>query len=266
MTAVKGDSSIADVPAVSGSNTAQGGIGVAGTCPTGDGVRAVSTSGNGLSAFSDSNVGVFAQSKSKPGVFATSDTDVGVVGISKSNDGVRAISTSGNGLSAFSDSNVGVFAQSKSKPGVFAKSDTDVGVVGISKSNDGVRAISTSGNGLSAFSGESTGIEGTGPIRGIFAHATGPSGVGLQAGGIQAGVKGEALSDAAKPGLGHVGVWGRAISADIGNPATKAALQAESGALQAAARGVLGIGANVGVQGIADTGHGIDGFSVTGVG
>jgi hypothetical protein len=40
----------------------------------------------------------------------------------------------------------------------------------------------------------------------------------------------------------------------------------ETGALQTGGRGVLGIGVNVGVQGIATTGHGVDGFSVAGVG
>jgi hypothetical protein len=87
----------------------------------------------------------------------------------------------------------------------------------------------------------------------VFALGTGPNGIGLEASGVQAGVKGEAGG----PGVGRVGVWGRSGGLPPGF---------ETGIVQAGGRGVLGCGVNVGVQGNATTGHGVDGDSQSGIG
>jgi len=261
MAALKGDSATASVPAVSGINSAQGGIGVAGTCQAGDGVRAVSTSGNGLSAFSDSNVGVFAQSKSKAGVFATSDTDVGVVGISKSNDGVRAISTSGNALSAFSDSNAGVFASTKSSGqyGVFGSNEATVAPIGGGAGGAGVFGLSASPGAAGVFgsnsSGQGVGVQGNGPDAGVSGFSAAGAGVrahsntgtaiqGFAHANDQSGIFGiNDASGSVPDGLNRpagVGVWGH-TKVEKGSGVVGSV---EGGLTQAA--GVTGIGAIAG--------------------
>ena len=134
-------------------------------------------------------------------------------------------------------------------------SNTD-GSVEISNQAPAGAKVNVSGPGL-------MGMEVLAPQTGVFAEATGPNGIGLEASGIKAGVKGQAAGEAP----GRVGVLGRSVIApNPADPVVTAALTSEANALQSGGRGVLGIGSNVGVQGIATNGHAVDGLSITGTG
>jgi hypothetical protein len=145
MTAVSGESSSPDVPAVQGESSAgigvrgftsaPGGLGVSGEAATGHGVHGKSTSGRGVAGFSDSFQGVYGHSDSQAGVAGESKTfhavygsthDVNSAGVYGTND------TAGRGVIGTSDSGQGVYGHSTQGAGVLGESQDFDGVIGTS--------------------------------------------------------------------------------------------------------------------------------------
>jgi hypothetical protein len=254
--------------------------GVVGLSTVADGVVGASSAGAGVRGVAQGDQsGVIGEVVNAPGVNRGAGVKgfgaIGVVGFGTI-IGVKGLDNSGSnaiGVWGESQKSLGVFGLSHdtalspgNAPGGFGDVNIQAGVWGNNQgAGYGLRGTSTGEQGSVGIFGQGKGIGvvGFGATQGIFAQATGSAGVGLEGTGIQAGIKGQA----AGAGIGKVGVWGRSnVTANPSDPVVTAALQSEAGALNSGGRGVIGVGQNVGVQGIATTGHGVDGLSVAGIG
>ncbi|WP_433975952.1 hypothetical protein [Tunturiibacter lichenicola] len=231
-----------------------GGVAVSGIVPLLQGSTIFHTS-FGFLAGSDP---VFNQ---HAGVYGESD-QLGVIGMATAagTTGVFGGNKTGSGFGVRGETTSGVGVQGQSfGSGAAARFIGNVDCEGNLAVNNQAPIgmnVNVTGSGL-------VGIQGMGPQTGVRAQATGASGIGLEGAGISAGVKGQAAGE----GPGHVGVLGRAIIVpNPADPVVTGALTSEVNALASGGRGVLGVGSNVGVQGIATTGNGLDGLSMTGVG
>lgn len=177
MANVIGDSDETAVPAVSGTNTAEKGV------------------------------GVYAHSKSGRAVVAESDTDYGLRASSRTKTGIRGSSVEHRGVEGQSTIGDGVVGQSDG---------AGAGVLGISKDGPGVRAKSVTGYGLEATSGGAAAIRGiSGTGRGVEGQSTTSDGVVGQSDGKGSGVIGVSIDGVGVHGKSHNGMGVLAISVNL---------------------------------------------------
>jgi hypothetical protein len=137
MANLKGDSSTAATPAVSGVNTGSGGSGVYGSSDTGPGVRGESKSSRGVFGSSTTFHGVSGKSTDGIGVVGESDNGSGVTGVSKKWIGVYGESTESEGVHGVGKVGAGVSGNSEKWIGVYGESTESEGVRGVSHSTHG---------------------------------------------------------------------------------------------------------------------------------
>ena len=196
MAKLTGDSAVAGVPAVKGTNTAKDGVGVEGGSDTGWGVHGHSKSGRGVVASSETDYGIRAHSKASAGLRASSDEGRGLEGWSTRSEGVHGISVTGAGVQGTSDSGIGVVGESKSNEGVRGVSHgSHAGVVGINDTpphpphqrvappggGNGGWFESNKGEGVRGTSkhADHGGVVGVNTVGGIGVYGTSDNGVGV---------------------------------------------------------------------------------------
>ena len=200
MPAIAGDSSVNNVPAVKGTNTA-GGDAVAGQATGG---------GNGVVGISDTFYGVHGESDSEAGVLGHSKTHIGVVGEGDAFDGVWGTTKNGSaaGVSGHNDNGTAVWGGSKIGFGVHGESDSEAGVHGHSNTHIGVVGEGDTGDGV-------WGTTKNGSAAGVSGHND--NGTAVWGGSkIGFGVHGESDSEAGVHGHSktHIGVVGESDAFD----------------------------------------------------
>jgi hypothetical protein len=224
MANLKGDSATAEVPGVSGENTAAGdGVfgkgwrGVVGISDAFQGVFGKSVDNAGVVGESDNLHGVFGVCKNPHGggVYGSNEVGFGVQGVSKSGRGVTGYSENGDGVfgegrrgvvgrsetyqgvSGWSRDNAGVVGESEKLHGVFGvcKNPHGGGVYGSNDAGFGVQGVSKSGRGVTGYSETGEGIRGetnSAAVAAIAGFNLNPAGTGAAIYGKKEGDQGHA--------------------------------------------------------------------------